>query len=80
MLGPTGCFYFYNKEKEALIECGVILNPPSLRARSKMQNRFLDEQCGRPWKKEMETYLRTYPLACFPHEHVGPSFGDPKHQ
>lgn len=25
----------------------------SLRARSEMHNRFLAEQCGRPWKKEM---------------------------
>jgi len=29
-------------------------------ARSKMQNRFLAEQCGRSWKKEMAiTYYRT---------------------
>ena len=31
-------------------------------ARSKMQNRFHAEQCGRPWKKEIELDLLSYPL------------------
>ena len=75
---PAGPHWLLQQGKESSkVYASQLVVCKFLRVRSKIQNRFLAEQCGRPWKKEIELDLLSYPLTNFGHPQVGPVMRGP---